>query len=206
MTELKEIDFESISIKDLEKIAEKESLGMLKERMLLIQRYIRDLSERPLETILEKMERRKKLNEKVTIINLVIRKKELEEQKQNTEIEQEHTKTTLKENLADFRMCKNSSQILGYMRGIYTIDVLEWQKIPSMKFEVEGFKVDLEKMPFSLVRRLMEKRLSPVILTLRPEGMTTSKGQLRDFWYPTGYNETRGDEIKPAIYISLMWC
>lgn len=144
------------------------------------------------------------------ILDPQLHKMETEHYQQQETRRHEQAVQKLKQNAEDLRVCTNSTQVQGYQRQIYTLEVLEWQKLNGLTFEVQTRsgkkqKIDLTHLPANAIERLFSKRLTPLILNVEAEGMLTKNGYVRGFWQPREFQETATDRYNPATYIALMW-
>jgi hypothetical protein len=160
--ELKDVkDLENLDVRKFEKLIEKEDSGTLRMRLHSAQRYLSKLSveSTPLATPEERIIIKQKIQQKISILQFEITKKEQEEHKTTAQRNQHQDETWLKENWRDLRYC-TGAQVSGFSRGIYTLDILPFKKVPeSLKFKVKcesGKEVEcnLAKLPSAHIRRL----------------------------------------------------
>jgi len=211
--ELKDVkDLENLDVKKFEKLIEKENSGTLKMRLHSAQGYLNKLSleATPLATPEERITIKQKIQQKINILQFQITKKEQEEDKRKFQLEQTQDETWLKENWRDLRYC-TGAVVQGFSNGTYTLDILPFQKVPeNLKIKVKcesgkEIECNLTKLSSTHIRRLREKILSPLILTLEGGGMSSGHGKVRNqYWYPSEYNEVKDDRVIQPTLIALM--
>jgi hypothetical protein len=185
----------------MEKEAEiRAQLNELSERVLRLDTYIRSEAN-PIEKeklIQQKHKLMPKLNELQKKIDEIARKRE-----------EQNALRLLKENFEDLRYCTETPQLKGYQQGIYTLDTMNWQKLPSLTLEIQtrsGKKqIDLTKLHPTVINHLFSKKLSPIVLTIEPSGMLSPQGQIRSLTLPTDYEQTKGDRFVYETCVGLMW-
>jgi hypothetical protein len=119
------------------------------------------------------------------------------------EEEEQQKQETIKHNRSKYRYCDDTTQIEGYIAGQYTLDVLNFKEFPTDEVEIQT-RYGKTKL-FSLVKdlssadvhRLMEKRLTPLIINVAPTGFYTSSGKRAGLWLPEDIESSR--KLNPQL-------
>jgi hypothetical protein len=189
---LKEVNFETISIKDLEHICEKEPLMELRERVMMVDKAVRKMEMPTLATPTERIKIREDMLSKANLMRQIIAIKEGEQKqnydKQEREFSEKRAKTHVHDK-KDLRYCSEPAIIRMASEGTTSVphDVVEWLTPTSTTLEFlcqsgKKKKLDLTKIPASLWRTLEEKSMRPVFLTVETSGMIDKKGNHLGLW------------------------
>ena len=189
---LKEVNFETISLKDLEKIVEKEPLLELRERVMMVDKAVRKMEMPALSTPIERIQLRENMLSKANLMRQIIAIKEGEQKrihdKQELEFSEKSAKTHVHDK-KDLRYCSEPAIIRMANEGTTIVphDVVQWLTPTSTELEFlcqsgKKRKLDLTKIPASLWRTLEEKSMRPLFLTVEPSGMIDKKGNHLGVW------------------------
>jgi hypothetical protein len=189
---LKEVNFETISLKDLEKIVEKEPLLELRERVMMVDKAVRKMEMPALSTPIERIQLRENMLSKANLMRQIIAIKEGEQKrihdKQELEFSEKSAKTHVHDK-KDLRYCSEPAIIRMANEGTTIVphDVVQWLTPTSTELEFlcqsgKKRKLDLTKIPASLWRTLEEKSMRPIFLTVEPSGMIDKKGNHLGVW------------------------
>ncbi len=202
-------DPSAIDPKEFKKEIEKESIGNLRMRRDSLQKFFRETDRRPLELVEEKIERKTKITSLLQILNEEITKKEKALAIETQKIQEKNRQDTAKLILPDLRIC-HTSQVDHLIKGILSIDVLVWEKISDVEFDVTMRTGN--KKRFNLIKDLSDSQwrtlighaLTPVYVVLEPQGIYR-KGVLQSLWYDgADYNRAKGDVLKPRTTLAIM--
>lgn len=192
MNTLREINFETIPIKELEKICEKEPLIELRERVMMVDKAVRTMEMPSLATPTERIELRKNMLSKANLMRQIIAIKEGEQKQKHDKQELEFSEKSAKTHVhdkKDLRYCSEPAIIRMASEGTTSVphDVVQWLTPQSTELEFlcqsgKKRKLDLTKIPASLWRTLEEKSMRPIFLTVESSGMIDKKGNRLGLW------------------------
>jgi hypothetical protein len=189
MTTLKEINFESISLKDLEKICEKEPLTELRERAMMVDKAVRKMEMPALSTPTERIKLREEMLAKANLLRQIITTKENEQTREQQKHDAQNVEKTLLEQLPNFRY--SSEDAIRRMENLGVInvplDVPQWHRLTSTTIEVKcqsgkTRQLDLKKLAPQHLHRLLEKPFTPMFFILEPEGMIDRHSEPVKMW------------------------
>jgi hypothetical protein len=191
-TTLKDIDFQTIDLRALEKLAQQETALQLRERVNMLSRFRKTMQMPPLATPAECQDIRQALIKKENLLASIIRKKELEEKQQQDRQDATFSEKTAKKHIhedKDVRICYDS--VIPRMQALGTEHVptnsTQWLRPSSTEIEIpcqsgKVRKFDLTKIPVSLWRQLEQNKLAPVFFTVEAGGMIDEKGNSVPVW------------------------
>jgi len=192
MPTLKDIDFQTINLKELEKLAQQETALQLRERVNMLAKFKKTMQMPPLATPAECQDIHQALIKKETLLANIIRKKEIEEKQQQDTQDAAFSEKTAKKHVhedKDIRICFDS--VIPRMQALGTEHVptnsTQWLRPSSTEIEIpcqsgKVRKFDLTKIPVSLWRQLEKNKLAPVFFTIESSGMIDEKGNSVPFW------------------------
>jgi len=215
MTTLKEVNFESIPIRELEKICEKESLIELRERVMSVDKAIRTMQMPTLSTPIEKIDLRKNMLSKANLMRQIIAIKEGEQKQKHDKQELEFSEKSAHAHVhdkKDLRYCSEPAIIRMASEGTTRVphDVVQWLTPTSTTLEFlcqsgKRRKLDLTKIPASLWRTLEEKSMRPIFLTVESSGMVDKKGNRLGLWSDQEhYESVMSQKQISATVVALM--
>jgi hypothetical protein len=215
MTTLKEVNFETISLKDLEKIVEKEPLLELRERVMMVDKAVRKMEMPALSTPTERIKLRENMLSKANLMRQIIAIKEGEQKrihdKQELEFSEKSAKTHVHDK-KDLRYCSEPAIVRMASEGTTIVphDVVQWLTPTSTELEFlcqsgKKRKLDLTKIPASLWRTLEEKSMRPIFLTVESSGMIDKKGNRLGLWSDQeNYESVMSQKQISATVVALM--
>jgi hypothetical protein len=189
MNTLKEIDFETISIKDLEKICEKEPLTELRERVMMVDKAVRKMEMPPLSTPTERIKLREDMLAKANVLRQIITTKENEQTREQQKRDAQNVEKTILEQLPNLRYSSEDAISRMQHKGTMDVplDVPQWQKLTSTTIEVKcqsgkTRKLDLKKLNPQVLHNLLETPFRPMFFILEPEGMIDRHSEPVKMW------------------------
>jgi len=213
MATLKEIDFETISMKDLEKVCEKEPLMELRERVMMVDKAVRTMEMPALSTPTERIKLREDMLAKANLLRNIVITKENEQTREQQNQDAQNVEKTLLEQLSNLRQASggtiNRMQNMGTME--IPIDAGEWHRLTSTTIEVKcqsgkTRKLDLKKLNPQVLRRLTEKAFVPTFFVMEEEGMISKDGQPVSYWSnQKDYAVVMSQRQVQRTVLALMW-
>jgi len=213
MTTLKEIDFETISIKDLEKVCEKEPLMELRERVMMVDKAVRTMEMPALATPIERMKLREHMLSKANLLRQIITTKENEQAREQQQRDAQSVEKTLVEQLPNLRY--SSEDAIRRMANMGTtnvpIDVPEWHRLTSTTIEArcesgKTRKLDLKKLHPQALHNLLQKAFVPMFFILEGEGMVSKEGEHVNYWSDQEhYAKVMSQRQVQRTVLALMW-
>jgi hypothetical protein len=213
MNNLKEINFETIGLKDLEKICEKEPLTELRERAMMVDKAVRNMEMPALATPTERVKLREDMLSKANLMHSIITIKEREETQEQQKLGSQYVEKTLAEQLPNLRY--SSEDAIRRMENMGVIgvplDVPQWQKLTSTTIEAKcqsgkTRKLDLKKLAPQTLRRLTEKPFVPMFFVLESEGMVDAHREPVKLWSnQSEYQTVMSQRQVSRTVLALMW-
>lgn len=213
MNNLKEINFETIGLKDLEKICEKEPLTELRERAMMVDKAVRNMEMPALATPTERMKLREDMLSKANLMHTIITIKEREEAQQHQKLNAEYVEKTVCEQLPNLRQASGDSINRMQREGTkgVPLDVPQWQRLTSTTIEIlcqsgKTRKLDLKQLTPQTLRRLIEKAFVPMFFILEPEGMIDAHREPVKLWSNQSEYQTvmQQRQVSRSV-LALMW-
>jgi hypothetical protein len=213
MNNLKEINFETVSLKDLEKICEKEPLTELRERAMMVDKAVRNMEMPALTTPTERLKLREEMLSKANLLKQIIAIKQNEENQERFKLDAQYVEKTVCEQLPNLRQASgdgiNRMQREGTMR--VPIDAVEWDRVTNTTIEIKCQsgkmrKLDLKKLNPQTLRRLTEKAFVPMFFILEPEGMVDAHREPVKLWSnQSEYQTVMSQRQVSRTVLALMW-
>jgi hypothetical protein len=213
MTTLKEIDFETISLKDLEKICEKAPLMELRERVMMVDKAVRNMEMPALSTPTERIKLREDMLAKANVLRNIITTKENEERQEQQKCNAQNAEKMILEQLPNLRY--SSEDAIRRMANMGTtnvpVDVPQWHRLTSLIIEVKCEsgkirKLDLRKIHPQALNRLLEKPFIPMFFTMEPEGMVSKDSEPIHYWSDQEhYANVMSQRQVQQTLVALMW-
>jgi len=195
--------------KTLEKEIEKMQASIISERIEKLRAVtIKPDLNMPLLIASEREPKRKKL---LTIQHILesIRDKKLKETfEQDRKREEAWRDETLPKILCDLRYVIGTDAE-HLMHGTFTLDAVQPKKVEAIEFEVSLLsgskkKINLKQLIAPpILRRLMERTMSPVYITLEQTG-AYQHGKKLGYYVSGEWEQTRGIEIKSGTLMAIM--
>jgi hypothetical protein len=212
MSTLKEINFETISLKELEKICQKEPLTELRERAMMVDKAVRNMEMPALSTPTERVKLREEMLSKANLMRSIILKKEEEQKQEQQKQDSQNIEKILEEQLANLRYSSGDTirrmENMGVMN--VPIDAVQWQKVTSTTIEVKcqsgkTRKLDLKRILPQALTRLLQKPFVPMFFILEPEGMI-SEGEPVQYWSDQkDFAKVMAQRQVQRTVLALMW-
>lgn len=212
MSTLKEINFETISIKELEKICEKEPLTELRERAMMVDKAVRNMEMPALSTPTERVKLREEMLAKANLMRQIIRTKENEEGQKQQQRNAQNIEKTLTEQLPNLRYASDDSIRRMENMGVLNvpIDVPQWHRLTSTTIETRCQsgkirKLDLKRIHPQALNRLLQKPFTPMFFIMEPEGMI-SEGEPVQYWSDQkDFAKVHAQTQVQRTVLALMW-
>lgn len=145
----------------------------LEERKDSLIEYLKRMERKPLELIEEKMTRRKKLNKIVALIKREIHNREQQKVRIQFQQEKKWNEDNLEQLLPNVRYCTRDIPLL--MRGLLTIDVMNWNTPTSTKIEIRGTEFDLNTIHPTKWREMLQSKFHPIYIRTQKNAMRDGK-------------------------------
>jgi hypothetical protein len=213
MNSLKEVNFDAISIKDLEKVCENESLMELRERVIMVDKAVRNMEMPALATPTERLKLREDMLAKANLLRQIITTKENEQTREQQKRDAQNVENTVVEQLPNLRY--SSEDAISRMQQMGTmgvpLDVPQWHKLTSTTIEIKcksgkTRKLDLKKLNPQVLHNLLQKPFAPMFFIMEPEGMISKEGEPVKIWSDQkDYMKVVSQRQVQRTVLALMW-